>query len=446
MTGYATTALVSSVSSELYSAISGISGDFELVAGSGVELVDDPNAKTTTINVTAEGTPVTAIEQMIESATSGISAAISGSYTLVAGNGIQLTDDDTAKTTTISVTAQGGDPEVEQVVKSQSATWDSVTGKQDNLNFEYNNTAISSIDSSGLYDTSAHARINTLAGRINTLSSDKLDTTAFSTVSGDFLTAHQDISDLMPKSESANFYPMTGNPSGFLTAHQSLTGYLQDTDLTIVDNKITEISGVPLSAGDELPSGIMNTSALEYNAVNEISGYNGSAIAQYGAEKQWLIHDDTLVHASNSAQYALGVNLSAVAQLLGIDETVLYSATPKNYGGGSSGETIQLSESISNFKRLRFYLNVTKKDSSGNMTYYDVREIDNFSGSTANFQYGPFPENNVTANWFVLKAGITDNICNVSATFDAYTSVQIPDWGNKWFPGSLYKVVGIGRK
>ena len=55
LTGYATTSLVSSVSSELYSAISGISGDFELVAGSGVELVDDPTAKTTTINVTAQG-------------------------------------------------------------------------------------------------------------------------------------------------------------------------------------------------------------------------------------------------------------------------------------------------------------------------------------------------------------------------------------------------------
>ena len=82
MTGYATTSLVSSVSSELYSAISGISGDYELVAGSGVELVDDPNAKTTTINVTAEGTPVTAIEQMIESATSGLQP--SGDYATTA--------------------------------------------------------------------------------------------------------------------------------------------------------------------------------------------------------------------------------------------------------------------------------------------------------------------------------------------------------------------------
>ena len=82
LTAYATTALVSSVSSELYSAFSGISGDYELVAGSGVELVDDPNAKTTTINVTAEGTPVTAIQSMIESATSGLQP--SGDYATTA--------------------------------------------------------------------------------------------------------------------------------------------------------------------------------------------------------------------------------------------------------------------------------------------------------------------------------------------------------------------------
>lgn len=245
LTGYATTSLVSSVSSELYSAISGISGDFELVAGSGVELVDDPIEKTTTINVTAEGTPVTAIEQMIESATSGISAAISGSYTLVAGNGIQLTDNDNARTTTVSV-------------------------------------------------------------------------------SGDYLTT----------ADSANFYP-SDNPSGFISEVPNT--YLQNTDLTIVDNKITEISGVPLSAGDELPSGVMNTSALEYNAVNEISGYNGSAIAQYGAEKQWLVHDDTLVHAANSAQYALGVNVSAVQTLMNVSEVSACMKIVNNTVTGNAG-------------------------------------------------------------------------------------------------------------
>lgn len=98
--------------------------------------------------------------------------------------------------------------------------------------------------------------------------SSKLDTTAFSTVSGDFLTSHQSlagyatesyvdssvsgkldatassqfltslpadlaytsdvasaVSSKLDASASSDFYPMSGNPSGFLTAHQSLAGY-----------------------------------------------------------------------------------------------------------------------------------------------------------------------------------------------------------------------------
>ena len=244
LTGYATTSLVSSVSSELYSAFSGISGDFDLVAGSGVELVDDPNAKTTTINVTAEGTPVTAIEQMIESATSGISAAISGSYTLVAGNGIQLTDDDNARTTTVSV-------------------------------------------------------------------------------SGDYLSA----------TESANYYPMTGNPSGFLTA---------------------------------VPTGTMNESAFEYDTGNKISGYNGSAFAG-GSEiptavsGYWQSASDTV--CANSGVWggsALpisagpGIKFERVNDTLvaSTDETVLYSG---HISAGAAPTAYSLSEPISAFDSYRVY-------------------------------------------------------------------------------------------
>ena len=241
LTGYATTSLVSSVSSELYSAIS---GDFVLVAGSGVELVDDPTAKTTTINVTAEGTPVTAIEQMIESATSGISAAISGSYTLVAGNGIQLTDDDNARTTTVSV-------------------------------------------------------------------------------SGDYLSA----------TESANYYPMTGNPSGFLT---------------------------------DVPTGTMNESAFEYDTGNKISGYNGSAFAG-GSEiptavsGYWQSASDTV--CANSGVWggsALpisagpGIKLELVNDTLvaSTDETVLYSG---HISAGAAQTAYSLSEPISAFDSYRVY-------------------------------------------------------------------------------------------
>ena len=53
LTAYATTSLVSSVSSTITGMIP--SGEFELCAGNGIELVDDPNAKTTTISVTAQG-------------------------------------------------------------------------------------------------------------------------------------------------------------------------------------------------------------------------------------------------------------------------------------------------------------------------------------------------------------------------------------------------------
>lgn len=168
------------------------------------------------------------------------------------------------------------------------------------------------------------------------------DLTAYQTTAG--MTAYQ----------SAGEYYSASNPSGFLVA-DDITGkldasvyaadsgnfltavpdtYLQNTDLTITDGKVTEISGVPLSAGDELPSGVMNTSGLEYNAVNEISGYNGSAIAQYGAEKQWLQHDDTIVHMANSAQYAFGVNVSAVQTLMGMMGPKLEETTLAGYWNG----------------------------------------------------------------------------------------------------------------
>jgi hypothetical protein len=257
------------------------------------------------------------------------------------------------------------------------------------------------------------------------------------------LTAHQDISDLMPKSESANFYPMTGNPSGFInelpeeeevefeeidladyqpvsgmtayqnvgdyysasnpsgfitgvdlspyqltadmTAYQSAGDYLTTADSANfyttanesgfisevpagtmnesafeydANDKISGYNGSAFAGGSDVPEGVMVESGLEYNAVNEISGYNGSAIAQYGAEKQWLVHDDTLVHASNSAQYALGVNLSAVAQLLGVDETVLWSGRIT-----ATGTTAELSEPLTAFNKLQFILDL---DTLGN--------------------------------------------------------------------------------
>jgi hypothetical protein len=374
-----------------------------------------------------------------------------GDFELSAGSGISIVDYPLEQKTVISVTAQGGNPEVEQAVIDNSATWNTVTAKQDELTFGYHDTAISSINEAALYDNSAHARINTLAGRISDLSSNKLDTTAFSDVSGTFLTAHQDLSDYqttagmtayqpvgdyLTTADSANFYT-TANESGFISEVPET--YLQNTDLTITDGKVTEISGVPLSAGDELPSGVMNTSALEYNAVNEISAYNGSAIAQYGAEKQFIVHDDTLVHLSNSAQYALGVNLSAVQKLLGIDETVLYSGT----WDLSSTTAQELPDSVYNFDKIRITWSPSNKSSTGVSEQY----IFNNTKVTAFEQtwIGSVPDLTAGNPWlFMIGLSAEGNNLYYRGAYKVLLNGQSKT--NNSHESTIWKIVGIGRK
>ena len=66
----------------------------------------------------------------------------------------------------------------------------------------------------------------------------KLDISAFSSWS-----ANLDLSgDYLPTSASGNFYPMTGNPSGFLTAHQSLTDYYKKTETSSKEEISTEFT------------------------------------------------------------------------------------------------------------------------------------------------------------------------------------------------------------
>ena len=103
-----------------------------------------------------------------------------------------------------------------------------------NPEFAYHDTAISSIDNSALYDTSAHARINTLAGRISDLSSNKLDSSAFSDVSGSFLQSD----DITGKQD------VTG-----MTAYQPTMTFGYDGDGAISSINETALAGTTYSAG-----------------------------------------------------------------------------------------------------------------------------------------------------------------------------------------------------
>lgn len=254
----------------------------------------------------------------------------------------------------------------------------------------------------------------------------------------------------------AGDYYSASNPSGFLVA-DDITGkldasiyatdsgsfltaipdtYLQNTDLSTEDGKVTAISGIPLSAGGDVPEGVMVESGLEYNAVQEISGYNGSAIAQYGAEKQWLVTDDTLVHASNSAQYALGVNLSAVAQLLGVDETVLWD-------NANGSQNITLNEAAQNFEFIKVEW-CPYTEASNWTAPYDIvtNKLSNDNLHLVGWGISNDHSYQICTN-LILSFSSTTVSVNTLGTITISPNAANTSNLNGW---KIYKVIGIGRK
>ena len=163
--------------------------------------------------------------------------------------------------------------------------------------------------------------------------SSKLDTTAFSTVSGDFLTSHQSlagyatesyvdsavsskldvtassqfltglpddiaytsdvasaVSGKLDASASSSFYPMTGNPSGFLTAHQSLAGL---ATVEYVDSSVS--SKLDISAYDSAefyttanPSGFVNSSYVDSAVSSKLDASASSDFVQSESMSSWI--------------------------------------------------------------------------------------------------------------------------------------------------------------
>lgn len=191
----------------------------------------------------------------------------------------------------------------------------------------------------------------------------KLDTTAFSDVSGSFLTAHQDLSDYQTKADmtayqEAGDYYSASNPSGFIS---------------------------------EVPAGTMNESEFEYDANNKISAYNGSAFAggsefpQSATEAVEVVtansatwNDTSNTVSTNSAAWggsALpisagpGINVALVDNTLvfsaDYNETVLYD----NYDNRPTQPNtyLDLSESPLNFAYVEVYLNGSTPSGTSNI-------------------------------------------------------------------------------
>lgn len=116
--------------------------------------------------------------------------------------------------------------------------------------FQPSGDYLSATESSNYYPTSNPS------GFITGVDLSDYATTAYvdSSVSGkqdvSGMTAYQLSGDYLSATESSNYYPMTGNPSGFLTEHQELTGYIptsESANYYPTSNPSGFISGVDLT-------------------------------------------------------------------------------------------------------------------------------------------------------------------------------------------------------
>lgn len=167
-------------------------------------------------------------------------------------------------------------------------------------------------------------------------------------ITGVDLTPYQLTADMTAYQPVGDYYSAS-NPSGFLTAHQSLEGYLQNTDLGITDNKITAISGVELSAGGDVPEGVMVESGLEYNSTM-ISGYSGSAFND--ANLTDFVNTNSAAWGGSALPVSAGpgIKFEMVGDTLvaSTDETVLFSSSPTTFTSAFTAN-----ETIANFDRIR---------------------------------------------------------------------------------------------
>lgn len=125
-----------------------------------------------------------------------------------------------------------------------------------------------------------------------TATAEPVDTGAFYPMTGNpsgFLTAHQSLTNYYTKSEiqnqSGNYYPMRGNPSGFLTAHQSLSTYYMKNETSSKQ----EISAALADAGHEYtgvsPIGVNNTTYQISAETWSLSAGDGLRITEDAIQK-----------------------------------------------------------------------------------------------------------------------------------------------------------------
>lgn len=270
--------------------------------------------------------------------------------------------------------------------------------------------------------------------------SDKLDTTAFSDVSGTFLTAHQDLSNYYTTADANTLSSMLSGAIDYVSANagdefpisaDEAIQYIENNSATINDVNTTyqNNSATYLTAHQAISAEEWNSN---YETVNTNSGaWGGSALPI-------------------SAGPGIKVNLVDNTLVFSNDETVLYS----NLTGrpSSPGQSFDLSESPLNFEYIGIYLNGSSPTGTTNVAngyekvpyeqLYQTNTLEFIKAFAGGAMSNPADSvhemgcgySGVSSTTWTKWYGYAKNVTNNIAAFDNPTHLNI------------WKVVGINRK
>lgn len=330
-----------------------------------------------------------------------------------------------------------GDPAVNGLVHANSATWNEVSAKLDTTAFS---------TASGNFLTAIPDDYAT-KDYVQSSVSSKLDSTAFSTVSGSFLTAHQDLSDYLTKVSADTLYQPIGNYADTT----ALDGKVDTSSFTAfsstTNEKIEYISGAlsgtyELSAGEGID---ITDYPNEQKTVISVTAQGGNPEVENLVIANSATWDSVTgkVDTSSFTAFSSTTNENIAELSARYNETVLWS------GALTVGNTAQMTESVSAFERYKFYLlGVERK----------LKVVDEFWTDGASTGNEPYRVNPIIFQaggaFFTINAGV----CMWNASWD---NLQYLNGYNKWMPytGSTWnqlntdtdsptivKIVGINRK
>lgn len=87
------------------------------------------------------------------------------------------------------------------------------------------------------------------------------------------------------------------------------TTYMDSSKLTIEGGKITEYNGTPFAGGGSGGKTYEGVAPIIVDNDNDTISADTIELETKEVTYQQITHDDSLVHVSNEAQYAIGINL-----------------------------------------------------------------------------------------------------------------------------------------